>query len=654
MREYSNEDPELPVVLDRINDAEVTLRLVDRILARVPYSPGDAWTRDLALYEARAGEIKKTLAAAAPYQKGEHEVPVAKVYRVHLEQVLRRAEGPRPSPAAHASLLDALATLAPGAGSIKGHWERLEKALGGHAEAVRAHAAALSKHGTFSKEAAATEKRLDASEAEVEAVRLDFIACAEAIRSSGAAGTPIALDALSVTTVALRVLLESGAVTSAVVDQATHLYHGAERDIWVQRSAKEMVQLSSLPPRAKGVQAQTDAEAEAVEPLAEAFAELSDEGLYYTPGFALRESVIDQAVGINLDSVRFRLRGDGEVLFFNQLGVSASTNPGYVGQTRRLAYDFDPIGLIGGRLIIAFDWIHVKNAARLNAGFATDRIWGQGGDIVNSASLGEQLGLEGFASDMFDIGMDVLGVRTKVKAATFTTGEVQEIAVDKTTGRDVGIARRAPLQLSLTQIDVGYDVAFLLPEFAGKYWIEDFLVGFRYMNYQLPRVLYELEDSDPDPEVTRYAFFRESPAQMIESKYFMGGIAARLGQGEKRVVSLFGDVGIYGGSGPTSFYFLRDSAVTDEPGNREELAPAVIVVNASAGLGVRLRLTSRQSRLRLLLEGQYHGEFVGQAVVSEITATKVKDGTSYTIGKTINYGGVDVYHGPRLQLVGVF
>jgi hypothetical protein len=40
--------------------------------------------------------------------------------------------------------------------------------------------------------------------------------------------------------------------------------------------------------------------------------------------------------------------------------------------------------------------------------------------------------------------------------------------------------------------------------------------------------------------------------------------------------------------------------------------------------------------------------------VSEIRETRTEDSTTYTIGKTINYGGVDVYHGPRLQLVGVF
>ena len=657
LREYGNEDPEVAVVLDRLDDAEAAFRLADRMLARIPYSPGDAWTRDIALYEARAAEIKKGALAAPPYQLGEHEVPPLKMYRVHLEQVLRRAEGLRASAPVHASVLDAIATFAPAAAPIKGHWERLQKAHAAHAEAVRAHAEALLKKGSFSKEAAQTEKRVEASEVEVEKVQRDFIACATAIEVMGA-GTParadIARDALSVTSVALRVLLEADALMSPMVGQATHLYEGAERDIWVQHSGKEMSLLSSLPPRAKGIQARAPLEAKAMEPLAEAFAEIAGEGLYDTPGFALRESIVDQAVGINLDSVRFRLRGDSEVLFFNQIGVSGSTNPGYVGQTRRLAYDVNPIGLIGGRLIIAFDWIHVRNAARLNAGFATDRLFGEGGEIVNSASLGAQLGLEGFASEMFDVGLDIIGVRTKVKSATFTSGEVFEIAVDRATGRDAGITRTAPLQLAFTQVDVGYDVAFLLPEIEGRYWIEELLVGFRYMNYRLPRVLYELEDVDPNPDVTRFSLSRESPPQTIASRYYMGGVAARLGQGDKRVVSLFGDVGIYAGTGPTSFYFLRDPLAEDADWNREEQAPGVIVLNASAGLGVRFRLTSRQSRLRLLLEGKYHGEFIGQAAVSEITATRQKGGTTYTIGKTINYGGVDVYHGPRLQLAGVF
>lgn len=657
LREYGNEDPEVAVVHDRLDDAEAAFRLADRILARIPYSPGDAWTRDIALYEARAAEIKKGLAAAPPYQAGEHEVPPLKIYRVHLEQVLRRAEGPRAGAPLHASMLDALATFAPASAPIKDRWEGLQKVHAAHAAAVREHAAVLVKKGSFSKEAEQAERRVEASESDVERARRDFGACAAAIQAMGAdrpERAAIARDALSVTSVALRVLLEADALMSPVVGQATHLYEGAERDIWVQHSGREMSLLSTLPPRAKGIQARASAEAKAVEPLAEAFAEITGEGLYDSPGFALRESIVDQAVGINMDSVRFRLRGDGEVLFFHQIGVSGSTNPGYVGQTKRLAYDVDPIGLIGGRLIIAFDWIHVRNVARLNAGFATDRLFGQGGDIVNSASLGEQLGLEGFASDMFDVGMDIIGVRTKVKSATFTSGLVHEIAVDRATGNDMGIARTAPLQLSLTQIDVGYDVAFLLPEIEGKYWIEELLVGFRYMNYQLPRILYELEDVDPDPGVSRFAFSRESPPQTIESRYYMGGVAARLGQGDKRLVSLFGDIGIYGGSGPTSFYFLKDMEGPDVPGNRTELAPAVIVLNASAGLGVRLRLTSRQSRLRLLLEGKYHTEIIGQTVVSEITGTKREDGTTYTIGKMINYGGVDVYHGPRLQLAGVF
>jgi hypothetical protein len=656
-REYANEDPELDVVLHRIDDAEATLKLVDKVLTKVPYAPGDAWVRDIALGEARAAEIKKGIAAKPPYSRDEHEIPVVSMYRVHIEQVLRRAEAPR-QPATYPSVLDAIAALTPGAASIKTRWEEVVKAQAAHGEAIKAKATAAAEAGSLSARYAEAKQRVETTEQDAERATKALNASAEALRKAyfNAPSQPlIARDAASAASVALRVLLESGALLSAVSGQASHLYYSAERDIWVRHAEKEMVQLSSLPPRVEGLRAQTKGEGEAFEPVADALAGLTNEELYTgTPGFVLRESIIDQAMAVNWDSVRLRVRGDGEVLLFNQIGVSGETNPGYLGQTRRLAYDVDPIALVGARLIVAYDWVYVRNAARLNAGFATDRVFGTGGDIVNSASLGAQLGLTGFASDVFDIGMDVIGIRAKAKVATFTSGEVQEIAVEPGTGSDKGVMRTAPLQLAYTQIDVGYDVAFLLPEFAGKYWIEEMLVGFRYMNYRLPRILYELEDVDPDPEVSRYAFSRESPAQTLDSRYFMGGIAARFGQGDRRVVSLFGDVGIYGGSGPASFYFLKDAAAGDTPGNRAELSPAMVVFNASAGLGVRFRLTPRKMRFRLLCELQYHGEFVGQAIVSEIRETRVEDKTVYTIGKTINYGGVDVYHGPRLQIVGVF
>jgi hypothetical protein len=253
------------------------------------------------------------------------------------------------------------------------------------------------------------------------------------------------------------------------------------------------------------------------------------------------------------------------------------------------------------------------------------------------------------------MGVGLLGVRTRLKNATFTAGEVREIGVSPS-GQDTGVIGKAPLQLSYTQLDIGYDISFLMPETAGKYWIEELLVGFRYMNYRLPRVLYELRDTAPaGSDQQSFAFDRESPAQTLSSKYYMGGGTFRFGQGEGRTISLFGDLGIYGGAGPTSYYFLADLKAPDVTANRAAQSPTALVFDISAGLGGRIRLTPRKSRFRVLLEGQYHAEAVTQTIVSEIREVQKQNGDSVlTVGKKIDFGGTDIFHGPRLQLVGVF
>ena len=124
----------------------------------------------------------------------------------------------------------------------------------------------------------------------------------------------------------------------------------------------------------------------------------------------------------------------------------------------------------------------------------------------------------------------------------------------------------------------------------------------------------------------------------------MGGGTFRFGQGEGRMVSLFGDLGFYGGAGPSRYFFA----------NLNVEKPTVIVLDGSAGLGGRLRLTPRRSRLRVLLEVQYHAEIFYQTVISGLRATESANGTTYTVDKKVELGGTDLFHGPRLQLVGVF
>ncbi len=92
----------------------------------------------------------------------------------------------------------------------------------------------------------------------------------------------------------------------------------------------------------------------------------------------------------------------------------------------------------------------------------------------------------------------------------------------------------------------------------------------------------------------------------------------------------------------------------DTAANQQQQRPVVLAFNVSAGLGARLRITPRLSRFRLVLEAQYHAELLSQIIISAIRETETRDGTTFTIGKKLDFGGSDVFHGPTLQLVGAF
>jgi hypothetical protein len=372
-----------------------------------------------------------------------------------------------------------------------------------------------------------------------------------------------------------------------------------------------------------------------------------------TAGFALHEGLLSQAAAINFDATHLKLKGDAELLFFHAL-ASRSASGGrndYTGRTRRLDYNVDPVLMLGGRIMVTYDFPHVRNAASLNAGFKTNRLFSAGGDVTYDNSLGTLLGLEGFASDIFDMGADLLGFSTSVKIATFTSGEVSEIAVDPATDQDQGVVRRAPFQLRYHQVDVGFDMTKIFPEEAEDLYIEAFLVGFRYMDYELPRIFYVLSQPNPG-EDSLYVFERQSPAQSVRSVFYQGGFTFRLGNGEWPRLSPFMDLGLYGGAGPVSYYFTEDP--TAAGGTREQHDSTMIALSGNASLGLRLRLTSYRSRPRFVTEVSYQVEAVGQGIASSIRGVKQGDETSYVVDKKVDLGGFDLFHGPRLIGVLVF
>lgn len=666
-RAFANEEAVPEVVIDRARDLAASRALLAELVVSTPYSPADGvdgWVATLGLDGTVGDRLKAELAAKPPYESHEHELPTVKIYRAHLERVARAAAAPRQ--AVYPSILDAVATLTPEAKNLKALWARYVRAVNAHGDALGlethlADAFARQPRPRELPEGAAmpvppalvdarralTLATTEAANAEAPlASALDSLARAD---TSDPVRERVARDGLAVFSVALRVTLEGQALVPVLKEQAARAIQSAQRDLFTgganTAEREERLGLSEVPARAQRFEASSAADERVLGRAVAALATNLHTEREATAGFRYRQSIVDQVVGVQWDSIRAHAKLDGEILFYNQLSTNGVAGD-YTGRTRRLQYDVAPVAMVGARLMVAFDWLHLQNAATLNGAFTTDRLFGANGTIQTSGSLGERLGLSGFASDILDIGAGLVGIRTRLKSATFTAGQVREIAVDPATGRDTGEVSRAPLRLAFTQLDIGYDIApHLPPEAVGRLWIEETVLGFRYMSYRLPRILYELKDAaPPGSDGQDFKFDRESPAQELTTQYYMGGGTLRFGQGEGRMVSLFGDLGFYGGAGPSRYSFA----------NLNVEKPTVIVLDGSAGLGGRLRLTPRRSRLRVLLELQYHAEIFYQTVISGLRATESANGTTYTVDKKVELGGTDLFHGPRLQLVGVF
>jgi hypothetical protein len=403
-----------------------------------------------------------------------------------------------------------------------------------------------------------------------------------------------------------------------------------------------------------GIQEHYERTTSALTLMTAVLAKALDESVNDTPGFALRESIVDQIVGITLDSFRLDLNGSGSAFFFNSIGVGAqqSSSDGkttfdYRGRRFKLLYKVSPIVLAAARLDVSLDWIRMPDVANLGFGYATDRVYRSGG-AVGSAALSEQLGLHGAVSDVVDASLGLLGVRTSVRVATWTTGHVEQVDATNVTN----VVARVPLQLSQTQVDVGYDVLWALGDARIRSYMEELVVGARYLDYSLPRIVYELHDVSTTPNEKHYAFTdsagktvgRESPPQVISSKFWLAGATGRFGEGEAPRWSPFLDIGAYFGAGPTTFYFLHDPALPDTSQNRDTMREVALGMDAHMALGLRWRLLPRAAFMRLELRALYQADGL-YAKIHKLSTSSGQDNTT-------DFGAFDLFHGPALALRG--
>ncbi len=689
-RAFLYEEPNLAVAADRAEDLDALTALVDKLLLSTPYTPGDAWVAGLAPSAAEFARQKAELRARPPYDDVAFEVPVAKVYRAHLEHALSTA----PEKGKYASLLEAMGELS-GAPELGAHWEAHGQKIKAYLEADDAFEQAYARafpRGNPSPVASsepdsvkvareargAAKEELDAAE---EALNKDLRALDGATRGS----PKQAKELTRAVSVAYRANLEALAIVPVVLVQAVRATRDLVKGGGGRRASEAgtgAAKLAELPAHVEAARSRMVRQTKVLEAMTRALARIDRQELEQTPGFELKESVVDQVVGVTKDSFRVNLRAGGEAFIFSTVsnqydpnkqresGQQAKEIKDYRGRLRGLKYDVKPIMLLAARLDVGFDYIKLPNAGNLSLGVKTDRGVSSGGSVDNQGSFAQQVGATGAASDALDLGLGLLGVKTSVRVANFTAGKVSYVGFnpDGTEGGTVtdaaGRPVEAPLQLQFRQIDVGYDLAFLMGESASKYYIEELTVGGKYYEYALPRVLYELESTDPpNAETKTYRYFNESAPQLITSKYYLAGATIRAASPPSDAFGWFLDLGVYVGVGPTSFYMRRnrpsaqtvdqDTRLSD--GARQELREkSARAANATLGLGARYRFSNPKSRLKVSGEALYRAELIYAQTEGESGASASSNGATPGSTHIVDFGTTDVFHGPRFNLVGEF
>lgn len=650
-RAYANEDPNVKVNIDRVDDVSATLSLVDRILTGTTYTPGDMWPRRLGMTDAQFREIKAQLKEKFPYKGLENEeVPILKCYRIHIERTMAEY-GPPPDKAMYPSLFDAVAGLNPRNADIKKHWTAYRDAADHLAEATdQEDVISRELSGLSAAQRKPREPELAAARDKVARAKGELLAATDAInvdsenllsdaQLQSADKQQIARDAFYALSVAFRIELEALALIPIIIIQTVRGLPTAPRDLTFKSNLKVARMVWQMPSYVIGIKNALNRQAEVLDKMTSNLSKALKTDLDKSPGFELSESVVDQIVGITLDSFRVDLKAGGSATIFSSIGEAdrQGKEVDYRGRRFKLDYRVDPIILASARLDVVLDWIRLPGAANLGFGYSTDRVWKSGGEVT-STSLTQQLGIDGIASDVIDAGLGLLGIRTSVVISNFTAGQVRQVQATNVTN----VLQSAPLKLSMTQIDVGYDLLWLIENERMKASMEQLVVGGRYYEYTLPRIVYELEDTGTNGK-EQFTFRRETPVQPVETKFFMAAVDARFGQGDAPRFSPYLDLGFAIGGGPTSFYFTPD--VVNGTGPRDRASEAAFGFNGKGALGIRWRLLPRGWRLRLDLHAVYGASMIYTVVNRD---AQTPEGRALRT----DFGQFDVFHGPALSFRG--
>jgi hypothetical protein len=569
---HGAERPSAIVVESRIHDVEAAFRLSHDLLHSVRYCPDDRWPELLALSPPQAEELKARLSSHPAYQAGDHRIPFLSMLVAHVGSVVEQSAAPSSRHVADECkpILEWIEAGVPAARGLRANLAGLE--------ADEAEQARLQRLPAW-----APQRRPGGSRRRELLAALDQYLAAIEAAGNDRSRQRLLRDALLVTGTSLRLQREARALIPLIRDQGEALTASDPSTPW------EVIQ--EIGARADALyQPDSEPAFSPLERLGGALGRATGQPLDAALGTARDESLDDDLAGFSWDWVHVRMEAQAEVTVFDP-------SKGGGDAPRNLKYEIEPILLVGASLAVSVDGKAMADVVRFAADYRTDRTYRSGG-AVEQTSLSRALNLSSTASDVVDLAASALGVKTSATIARFTSGTVREVQ-----SSDGSVIAEAPLQPEVLRIDAGYDVlAGRDPQTGGPA-----VVGLRYYNYVLPRIVVETAGQADNETVVR-----ASDPQSVRTQLLMAG--GYLDQ----VWRLYSSapwgmrvmIGGFLGGGPASFSMA--------PG--DDQTRFMVAGDAQVGFGVRYDLRSVHSRWAMSAELSFVGDIIGSTSPSQKTS----------------------------------
>ncbi|MEP7048865.1 MAG: hypothetical protein ABJB12_00865 [Pseudomonadota bacterium] len=670
LREYEREEVTPQLVNEHLRELNQTLEQITTVVSATPYRRGDRWVRDLALTEEVANRAKNALKNGPDSQI---RPTLLRLYSDHVADALKEAEGlagsvaapsvaaiggalvpatlpglapgeattaapPEPPPpvdpldALHPSILEALSQVNKALPNMQEAVEK-QKQLALQLQHSQSALDAAKSSGAPPEQVQQSQSNVKALQSALEQQRADLKRQLEQHTINDPRAQQVIKEALTITSVALRLAMEAATMASMIGLEIASFTH--PKDL-LRAAPALLAHVQQTAEQVQELERQSKAAIVGLKQLVDSLAQLNKLEPSDLPGFLYRDSLVDELVGFGWESVHVNAQAGGEAYFYNSLATGDVTNSqgntyDYTGRQYKLAYHVNPIVLASAGITAKFDVGKLPDAFGLKLGFATNRVFKSGGDLQDS-SPAHSLGVPGAFSDALDGALFLAGFRARVRIAHFTSG-----TVDALNAADGSNAGSSPFSFSEKEVHLDYDFA---PRDTPI--LKSATLGFGYFDYTLPRILYELVNVTPDQDNGNYVFNRETPPQAVRTRLYTVGLTFLFEQPATDNLNAFFSLNGSFGLGPMSYYFLKNEAEPPIASNRENISHTTTGLGANSGLGMRWRFVGDEGRLNAHFELAYQAQ-----LLSVIDLGTDKD-------KVVDSGSMDVFHGPTCTVGGSF